>query len=117
MQRGPRVASHNSAYSTAYGKLLTLQSDNLLRVLTLTRHQVKIMRGERVIDRVSNAEAIRLAMLRQYEGVGTPTRVKQMWLTSVEMRREHPWQPGWRTTSGPALQPSVEWVTSRLTAY
>lgn len=97
-------------------------------MLALTSAEVKVLEQGRIIDKVSVSEAIRMAQMRQYVGQGTRTRVKKIWLNAeaaaaeearraVEMRREHPWQAGWRTTSGPALQPSMEWVTSRLTAY
>lgn len=96
-----------------HSTLLKLQSNDLLYVLSLTKTQVKVMEGSRVIDRVSAAEATRLAMLREYEGVGTEHRVRIMRLSASEMRRELPWQATYRTQGAPAIGPwaggSPEW--------
>jgi hypothetical protein len=83
----------------------------LRQILRSAEHpEIKLLgKDGKKIDKVSAADALRLALAKEYEWCGSTRRVRAIRL----LDKPPAWQPCYRNTSSPCLPPSIEWCLSR----
>ena len=88
---------------------MNLDQSLLRAVLSLSGHPcLRVERGG-LVEKLSAQEAILLAERGRYVFATRGGRVRWMRRATVTAM----WHSCYRTTESPALQPSIEWVTSR----
>ena len=87
-----------------------LGQDSLLVALARKDHPpVKLLLSDGQAKKISAVLALRMVRATDHQGGGTGTRVR--WIKVIPAA---PWAHCYRTAEAPVVQPSIEWLNSRL---